>query len=243
MFVFEYVFVYAFVGTIPNFANEKEPKRNFCGQVQNRVPVLRFYSFFPIWSWLLLFCLNIVFWWTRWSEDDFVCLTCVPSSWARVALLKSLSSLRHSQCSFHKAKHRLNLYHSPHVSGIFWNLLIIFRFCQYVAILTFGKSVVSSESGNSWESDDSLAIMVNLTFPLNPVILVYIMFLMNLVIFLKIIALVVLVKVVTQLILVILLILLILVNLVILLILRELFHWCSFSHFHSDRLKNMYFVF
>ena len=136
---------------------------------------------FPIWTiylvkLLLLFCLNIVFRWTRWSKDDFVCLTCAPSSWARVALLKSLSSLRHSQCSFHKAKHRLNLYHSPYLSKIFWNLLIIFRFCQYVAILTFSESVVSSESGNSWESGDSLAIMVNLTFPLNPVILVYIMF-------------------------------------------------------------------
>ena len=198
-------------GTIPNFANEKEPKRNFCGHVQPLLcfPHLNYISvqvdfYFFVWLWI------------GWSEDDFVCLTCAPSSWARVALLKSLSSLRHSQCSFHKAKHRLNLYHSPHVSGIFWNLLIIFRFCQYVAILTFGESVVSSESGNSWESGDSLAIMVNLTFPLNPVILVYIMFLMNLVIFLKIITLVVLVKVVTQVILVILMILLILVILAIL---------------------------
>ena len=83
-----------------------------------------------------------------------MCLTCVPSSWARVALLKSLSSLRPSQCSFHKAKHRLNLYHSPYLSRIFRNLLIVFRFCQYFAILTSDESDVSIESGNSWESGD-----------------------------------------------------------------------------------------
>ena len=84
-----------------------------------------------------------------------MCLTCVPSSWARVALLKSSSSLRPSQCSFHKAKHRLNLYHSPYVSRIFWNLLILFQFCQYFEILTSGEYDVSSESGNSWEFGDS----------------------------------------------------------------------------------------
>ena len=74
-----------FPGTIPNFANEKEPKRNFCGQVQTRVPLLVFTPFSPFElyicsSWLLLFCLNIVLLWTGWSEDDFVCLTCIPSS-------------------------------------------------------------------------------------------------------------------------------------------------------------------
>ena len=84
-----------------------------------------------------------------------MCLTCVPSSWARVALLKSSSSLRPSQCSFHKAKQRLNLYYSPYVSRIFWNLLILFQFCQYFEILTSGEYDVSSESGNSWESGDS----------------------------------------------------------------------------------------
>ena len=84
-----------------------------------------------------------------------MCVTCVPSSWARVALLKSLSSLRPSQCSFHKAKHRLNLYHKPYLSRIFRNLLIVFRFGQYFAILTSCESDVYSESGNSWESGDS----------------------------------------------------------------------------------------
>ena len=49
----------------------------------------------------------------------------------------------------------MNLYHSPNVSRIFWNLLILFQFFQYFEILTSGEYDVSSESGNSWKSGDS----------------------------------------------------------------------------------------
>ena len=125
-----------------------------------------------------------------------MCLTCVPSSWARVALLKSSSSLRPSQCSFHKAKHRLNLYHSPYLEyfGIcssYSNFANILKFSHLVNMMF----LVNLEILGSLVI---LAIMVNLTFPLNPVILVYIMILMNLVIFLKLMTLVVLVQSVTN---------------------------------------------
>ena len=69
------------------------------GQVQTRVPLLRFYSVllrfqtisvrvnFHFFVWLLY---QLV---TGWCEDDLVCLTCVTSSWAMVTLLKSSLSL------------------------------------------------------------------------------------------------------------------------------------------------------
>ena len=48
-----------------------------------------------------------------------------------------------------------NRYHSPYVFRIFRNLLIVFRFCQYFAILISGESDDSGENGNSCESGNS----------------------------------------------------------------------------------------
>ena len=67
------------IGTIPNFANEKGPKRNFCSQVQTKVPSLCFYSVFPIWtkymlkltfSFLFVYCMIL-----DWMKRGWFCVS------------------------------------------------------------------------------------------------------------------------------------------------------------------------
>ena len=61
-------------GTIPNFANEKEPKGNLLsrGKNPNTVILTSLMSLLCKWSWYETML-------TGWCEDDLLCLTCVPS--------------------------------------------------------------------------------------------------------------------------------------------------------------------
>ena len=69
-------------GTIPNFANEKEPKGNLLsrGKNPNTVTLTSLMSLLCKWSWYETML-------TGWCEDDLLCLTCVPSLKARVTSL------------------------------------------------------------------------------------------------------------------------------------------------------------